>query len=109
MYRANTVGSTQASSPPPASSSGMQPTFVNGGMQSGVNGPTFVLLNNGIGSGGVIPTAGVQYQPFVPGMAAGKLIKYREGCKYCECMFFEADLVTQSERAKGFKASQSCC
>lgn len=74
MYRARTVGSPQASSPPPTSSSGMQPTFVNGGMQSGVNGPTFMLLNNGMANGGMIPTTGVQYQPFVPGMPAGRVV-----------------------------------
>ncbi|XP_028413164.1 unconventional myosin-XV-like isoform X2 [Dendronephthya gigantea] len=71
MYRANTVGSPQASSPPPTSSSSVQPAFVNGGMATGVNGPTFVLLNNGMANGGMIPATGMQYQPFIPGMAAG--------------------------------------
>lgn len=74
MYRANTVGSPPASSPPPTSSGGVQPAYVNGGMPSGVNGPTFVLLNNGMPNGGVLPAAGVPYQPFVPGMPAGRLV-----------------------------------
>ena len=73
MYRAGTVGSPPASSPPPTSSGGGQPAFVNGGMQPGVNGPTFVLLNNGMPNGGMLPAAGVQYQPYVPGMPAGWL------------------------------------
>ena len=73
MYRARTVGSPPSSSPPPTSSSGVEPAFVNGGMQSGVNGPTFVLLNNGMPNGGVLPATGVPYQPFVPGMPAGRL------------------------------------
>jgi hypothetical protein len=51
----------------------MQAAFVNGGIQPGVNGPTFVLLNNGLGNGAMMPTTGVQYQPLVPGMPAGGL------------------------------------
>ena len=74
MYRAKTVGSPQTSSSPPTSSSGMQPAFVNGGIQSGVNGPTFVLLNNGMANGGMLPATGVPYQPFVPGMPSGRLV-----------------------------------
>ena len=78
MYRPGTVGSPQTSSAPTTSNSGMQPAFVNGGIQSGVNGPTFVLLNNGMPNGAMMPTAGVQYQPLVPGMPTGWLLLHKK-------------------------------
>lgn len=91
MYRANPGVSPQDSSPPPTSSSSVQPAFVNGGMATGVNGPTFLLLNNGMANGGMIPAPGMQYQPFLPGMAAGKTMVRRIGAtwrKCCSTFFF---------------------
>lgn len=63
------------SSSPPTTSTTIPSAFVNGALPSGVNGPTFVLLNNGMANGGtMIPGTGVPYQTFMPGMTPGNFV-----------------------------------